>query len=160
MSSRIPARRAGDYDRKPSRPRAPARIEIQIHPGDIRRRVRYLFFTRRRLIWIAAGVAAWLVFVALGGVLAPRVVRGYMDRQEYRTLKAERQRQGQRLEALVERMRELEGRAGDLRLQVDKIFLAYGLDGEQSIGQGGFPPPPVPEEGDPSRRPMAAAGAP
>ncbi len=124
--------------------RREARLEIQIHPGDIRRRVRYLFFTRRRLALAVAGVAAWLGFVALGGVLAPAVVEGYAGRHEYRALRAERERHGERLGALVSRMEGLEERAESLRLRVDKIFLAYGLDSDDSIGQGGFPPPPPP----------------
>lgn len=141
MTPTPPTRRPGPATSHQRWPQRPAQIELQIHPGDIRRRVRYLFFTRRRLVLIAAAVGFWIGFVALGTVLAPKVVRGYLDRQEYRTLKAERSQQGERLSALVERMRGLEGRADELRLRVDKIFLAYGLDGDESIGQGGFPPP-------------------
>ncbi len=144
MTSRPPSRRSGPAAVRPPK-RKHTQIEIQIHPGDIRRRVRYLFFTRRRLTWIAAAVALWVGFIGLGTALAPEVVQGYLNRQEHQALKAERVRQGERLEALVERMRGLEGRAGELRLKVDKIYLAYGLDAEESIGQGGFPPPPVPE---------------
>jgi len=122
-----------------------AQLEVQIHPADIRRRVRYLFFSRRELVLLAGGVLLWLLFVGFGAALAPEVVRGYMGRHEYRALKAERERHGERLRALVARMEGLEERAAELRLKVDKIFLAYGLDSGESIGQGGFPPQPVPE---------------
>lgn len=125
-----------------------SRVEIQIHPGDIRRKVRYLFLSRRQVAGAVAALLLWLAFVALGATLAPTVVRGYLARHEHRALLAERERHGQRLAALVERMEGLEGRAEDLRLRVDKIILAYGLPSDESIGQGGFPPPedrPVPQ---------------
>jgi len=137
--------------RPPATPAAGAarrwRLELQVHPSDIRRRVRYLFFTRRQCALLVGAVVLWLAFVAAGGVLAPSVVRGFLSRHEHRNLVTERSRQGERLDALVARLERLEGRSGELRLKVDKIFLAYGLRGDESIGQGGFPPPerPVPQ---------------
>ena len=107
--------------------------------------MRYLFLGRRALLLGAAAVVAWLLFVAAGAAFAPVVVRGYLGRHEYRALKAERARHGERLRALVARMEGLEERSDELRLKVDKIYLAYGLSSDESIGQGGFPPPPVPE---------------
>jgi murein DD-endopeptidase MepM/ murein hydrolase activator NlpD len=135
-------RKSAPTSSKAARPYA--QLEIQIHPANIRRRVRYLFFSRRRLVLLAAGVAAWVGFVALGAMLAPAVVEAHLDRHEYRALKAERERHGERLGALVARLERIEERAAGLRLKVDKIFLAYGLASDESIGQGGFPPPPAP----------------
>jgi murein DD-endopeptidase MepM/ murein hydrolase activator NlpD len=104
--------------------------------------VRYLFFTRRQLVTLAAVVLLWLAFVVAGFALAPSVVRGFLARNEYRALIAERELSGERLRALVTRLEGLEGRSEELRLQVDKIILAYGLTSDESIGQGGFPTPP------------------
>lgn len=125
----------------------PWRLELQIHPGDIKRRVRYLFLTRRQCVAAVLLILLWLGFVATGSGLAPTVVEGYLSRHEYRTLAAERERHGERLRALVARLEGLEGRSEELRLKVDKILLAYGLSGDESIGQGGFPEPerPVPQ---------------
>jgi murein DD-endopeptidase MepM/ murein hydrolase activator NlpD len=132
----------------PPVPRRPPRdwaYELQVHPGDIRRRVRYLFLRRRHLALLAAAGAAWLALVVAAAALAPAVAQGLARSREYRALEVDRERQGERLRALVGRLEQLGGRAGELRLEVDKIYLAYGLSNE-SIGQGGFPPPrrPVP----------------
>ena len=50
-------------------------IEIQIHPSDIRRKVRYFFFDRRRVV-----IAILALSVVLGGLIgsmaaAPTVIR-------------------------------------------------------------------------------------
>jgi murein DD-endopeptidase MepM/ murein hydrolase activator NlpD len=103
--------------------------------------VRYLFFSRRQLAGLTAAVLLWLAFVGTGFALAPSVVQAFLARNEYRSLVAERELSGERLRALVTRLQGLEGRAEELRLQVDKIILAYGLSSDESIGQGGFPPP-------------------
>ena len=132
---------------RPSRPPASSRlgpgsrVEIQIHPADIRGRVRYLFLTRRQAAGGIALALSWVLFVGAGVAFAPPVVRGVLARHEHRALKAERKLHGERLRALLGRMGELRARADDLRLEVDKIYLAYGLSGAESIGQGGFPPP-------------------
>jgi len=125
----------------PSRLGAGTRVELQVHPGDIRKRVRYLFLTRRQAGGALALALAWVLFVGAGVAFAPPVVRGVLARHEHRALKSERKRHGERLRALIGRMGELRARADDLRLKIDKIYLAYGLAGGESIGQGGFPPP-------------------
>ena len=124
-----------------------SRIEIQIHPSDIRRKVRYLFFEPRHLAAVGLGLLLYLAFLGLALVVAPEVVSSLLSRQEYRQMLAERERQGERMEALVERLERIGTRGEDLRLKLSKIFLAYGLSTEDSIGQGGYPfeAAPVPE---------------
>lgn len=114
-------------------------LEVQIHPADIRRRVRYLFLSRRQVV--AAGVAtlAFAAFLVTGLVLAPQVVRGLLGAREYAALEAERAQQGRRLQALGGRLEQLSGRTKRLRLEMQKMLLAYGLSDEESIGQGGYP---------------------
>lgn len=130
---------------KPSR-RDRALFEIQVHPGDIRRRVRYLFFGPRQLLVWGLAIAGWTALVVAGAAMAPDAVGGLRARSRMAALEAERERQADRLKALAERLVELEDRSEDLKLRVDKARLAYGLYGEESIGQGGFPaePEPVP----------------
>lgn len=128
---REPGRRGGGDVR--------SRVEIQIHPSDIRKPVRYLFLTRRQLAAVVAGVLAYLLFLVVAGTLAPRVVGSYLSRREHEALTVQREAQGQRLAVLVDRLKELEARGDDLRLRLSKIFLAYGLSTEESIGQGGYP---------------------
>jgi murein DD-endopeptidase MepM/ murein hydrolase activator NlpD len=124
-----------------------SRIEIQIHPSDIRKRVRYLFLEPRQVVIAGLGLLLYLGFVGFALSLSPDVVGSLLSRQEYRQMLAERERQGERMEALVGRLERIGTRGEDLRLKLSKIFLAYGLSTEDSIGQGGFPfrPAPAPE---------------
>ena len=125
-------------------PPGPWRLEVQVHPGDIRRRVRYYFLSRAHLTaWCLAALACVAV-LALGLGVAPRVVGAFLGAHDVQRLLAERARQGERLQALVGQMEEARGRAGDLRLQVQKVGLAYG------VPEGAAPPPaavivPAPE---------------
>jgi len=103
------------------------RLEVQIHPSDIRKRVRYLFLSRWKVTAWAVPALLWVLALALAGAVAPGVVAGQMNRQEYRTLTAERSRQGERLQGLLGRLAALDRRGVDLDLRLDKVFLAYGL---------------------------------
>jgi len=50
-------------------------IEIQIHPSDIRRRVRYLFFDRRRVL-LGIIASTFLLAIVIGSMAAaPTVIR-------------------------------------------------------------------------------------
>ena len=61
--------------------RRPRALEIQIHPGDIRHRVIYLFLGRTVLtLWGLAGLA-FALFLALALAFAPGVVRGLLSSQ-------------------------------------------------------------------------------
>jgi murein DD-endopeptidase MepM/ murein hydrolase activator NlpD len=122
--------------------RSSRRFELQLHPADIRKQVRYLFFSRRHLALAAAAAALFLGFVGFAATVAPPVISTLINRRELVALGAERARQGERARAMVERMAALEMRSEALRLQVDKIFLAYGLDGDETTAQGGYPAPP------------------
>jgi murein DD-endopeptidase MepM/ murein hydrolase activator NlpD len=135
------SRRDSPFEKRPGSP-----VEIQIHPSDIRKKVRYLFLSRRRIAWIAAGVVVWLVWLGFAASVGPEIVGALLSRQEYEQLLIERERHGERLAAMVDRLRSIETQGDELRLRLGKIFLAYGLSLEDSIGQGGYPfePAPVP----------------
>lgn len=135
--------RGGSGGRKPKW----TRFEIQIHPSDIRKKVRYLFLELRHLLALGLGVLLYLGFLGSVVTVAPEVVDSLLSRQDYRQMLAERERQGERMKALVERLERIGTRGEELRLRLSKIFLAYGLSTEDSIGQGGFPfePAPVPQ---------------
>jgi murein DD-endopeptidase MepM/ murein hydrolase activator NlpD len=102
-------------------------LEVQIHPSDIRKRVRYLFLPRWKVTLWAVPALLWVLGLALAGAVAPSVVAGRMSRQEYKALTAERSRQGERLQALLGSLNTLDRRGADLHLRLDKVFLAYGL---------------------------------
>jgi murein DD-endopeptidase MepM/ murein hydrolase activator NlpD len=114
-------------------------LEIQIHPSDIRRRVRYLFLTRRQVTLWSILALLYLMFLAVAAWVTPGVVGGMLNRQEYSSLVAERTQQGERLQDLVGRLEQLQERAGSLHLRMNKILLAYGLPSGRSAGQGGYP---------------------
>jgi murein DD-endopeptidase MepM/ murein hydrolase activator NlpD len=102
-------------------------LEVQIHPGDIRKRVRYLFLSRRQLTALSVVALLYIAGVALAAALAPGVIAGLMNPLEVRGLLAERRLQGERLRALTGRVDELDRHAQELDLRMAKVSLAYGL---------------------------------
>src|SRR5689334_17810717 len=102
-------------------------LEVQIHPANIRRRVRYLFLSRRQVTLWSIPVLAYMAFLALGLWSAPAVIGGVLHRHEYSSLVAERSQQGERLQDLVSRLAQVEQRTDGLHLRMNKILLAYGL---------------------------------
>jgi murein DD-endopeptidase MepM/ murein hydrolase activator NlpD len=119
-------------------------LEVQIHPSDIRRRVRYLFLSRPQVTAWSLLVLAYLAFLTVAAWVAPGVVGGILNRQEYSSLAAERAQQGERLQQLVARLEQLQERSDGLHLRMSKILLAYGLPSARSTGKGGFPFPVAP----------------
>src|SRR5438270_3886637 len=97
-----------EWDRRPPvqlplcyihRPAVPGQrmIEIQVHPSDIRRRVRYFFFDRRR---VTVGIIA--LTLVLGGLIgsmaaAPTVIRRVYKDNFVKTMREEREIQRERL---------------------------------------------------------------
>ncbi len=114
-------------------------LEIQLHPHDIRKGVRYLFLTRSQLLGWTAGALAYLVFLGFAAAVTPGVVKNLLARHVAREVETERQQQTERLRRLTERLGDLQRQSDDLRLKMGKIFLVYGLTGQESIGQGGYP---------------------
>ncbi|HEX3532124.1 MAG TPA: M23 family metallopeptidase [Thermoanaerobaculia bacterium] len=107
--------------------RADWRVEIQIHPSDIRKRVRYLFLNRFQVTVLSLLALLYLLTLALAVALAPGVIGGFMNRQEYYSLAGERGRQGERLQALVRQLDHMHARAQRLGFGVSKVLLAYAL---------------------------------
>ncbi len=116
-----------------------SRLEIQIHPSDIRRSVRYLFLSRKQLIIGGAAVFAYLLFIGWSLSVAPGVLYELLQRSRYATLEGERESVRPDLQAHASEMTELRKRADHLYLQVQHIQMAYGLKVDESIGQGGYP---------------------
>lgn len=128
-------------------------IEIQIHPSDIRRRVRYFFFDRRRVV---VGIIA--LSVVLGGIIgsmaaAPTVIRRVYKTNFLNDQRQERDIQRERLRENVVQMSSLERSLEEQRIRVEKLITVYGL--QRTLGQGGFSTPKaaVPDEAlDDARR--------
>ena len=111
-------------------------IEIQIHPSDIRRRVRYLFFDRRRVV--LAIVLLTIVLIGLIGSMAaaPTVIRRVYKTNFLLSQRQERDIQRERLRENVVQMSSLERSLEEQRIRVEKLITVYGLD--RTLGQGGF----------------------
>jgi len=114
-------------------------IEIQIHPSDIRRRVRYFFFDRPRVV---IGIIA--LTIVLAGVIgsmaaAPTVIRRVYKSNFLSEQRQERDIQRERLHENVQQMTSLERSLEDQRIRVEKLITVYGLD--RTLGQGGFSTP-------------------
>lgn len=111
-------------------------IEIQIVPSDIRRRVRYVFFDRRRVV---IGLVALSVILAglLGSMAAaPTVIRRVYKDNFLKSMRDEREVQRGRLQENVVQMTSLEKSLEEQRLRVEKLITVYGL--ERTLGVGGF----------------------
>ncbi|HEX9944839.1 MAG TPA: M23 family metallopeptidase [Thermoanaerobaculia bacterium] len=102
-------------------------LEVQIHPSDIRKRVRYLFLSRVQVTVWSLLALLYLLGLALAAAVAPGVAGGFLNRREYQTLTAERAGQGQRLQRLVDQAGRLDGRVAELDLRLAKVSLVYGL---------------------------------
>lgn len=114
-------------------------LEIQVHPSQIRRGVWYFFLSRRQVIGTAAGGLLLILFVLVNAVAAPGILGDLWSRSTYRQMIEDRHQHGDRLQALVRELGELRERTEELHLRMNRIFVAYGLSAEESIGQGGFP---------------------
>lgn len=102
-------------------------VEVQIHLADRHRRVWRLLLSRRQLTLLSLLALTCLAAVALAAAVAPGVLAGLTNQQEFRALTAERRLQGERLQALVGRLDDLDGNARELDLRMAKVSLAYGL---------------------------------
>lgn len=102
-------------------------VEIQIHPSDIRRRVRYLFLSRVQVTFACIVSLVYILFLVWGAALAPGFVGAWLNDQEYSALAAERARQGKLLQEHLQALGRLEEQVDGLYLGVHKLFLAYGL---------------------------------
>lgn len=120
-------------------PREKPVFEIQYHPGDIRKKVRYFFLTRRQARrWVLGGVA-YILFLIGTLAMVPRLVGNLWQRHQYEALVAERLDLGGRLDGKLERLAALEEESQQVGLQMAKIYLAYGFRYDELEGQGGYP---------------------
>lgn len=114
-------------------------IEIQIHPSDIRRRVRYFFLDRRRVV-LGIGLLSLILFALIGSMAAaPTVIRRVYKTNFLHEQRQERDIQRERLRENVVQMSSLEKTLEENRIRVEKLITVYGLD--RSLGVGGLSMP-------------------
>lgn len=118
-------------------------IEIQLHPSDIRKRVRYFFIGTRKASLIALALTGLLGFLLISTLLAPSVIRRAYRAAHVRVLSAERDVQMERLREYESQLTSLEKTLDEQRSQVGKLVAVYGLQ-DDLIGKGGMEFPIVP----------------
>lgn len=111
-------------------------IEIQVHPSDIRRRVRYFFFARRIVALGVVVTGLLLAFVIASMFAAPSVIRRMYKSTHLRAMRQEKGIQTERLREHISQMSSLERTLDDQRVKVEKLLLVYGLD-DSLLGHGG-----------------------
>jgi murein DD-endopeptidase MepM/ murein hydrolase activator NlpD len=112
-------------------------IEIQIHPGNIRRKVRYFFFDRLRVI-VAIVLAGVLLAAMIGSMAAaPTVIRRVYKTNFLYNMRQEREVERERLRENIVQMNAVERTLEEHRTRVEKLITIYGLD-RMALGQGGF----------------------
>jgi len=112
-------------------------IEIQIHPSDIRRKVRYFFFDRRQVLIGVALASLVLLIVISSMAAAPSVIRRVHKLNFLREMRQERAVQTERLHQHIDQMTSLERGLDEQRIRVEKLMTVYGLE-STGLGQGGF----------------------
>jgi murein DD-endopeptidase MepM/ murein hydrolase activator NlpD len=114
-------------------------IEIQIHPSDIRRRVRYFFLDRRRVV-TGIVVLSFILAGLIGSMAAaPTVIRRVYKTNFLKEQREERDIQRERLRENVVQMGSIERSLEEQRIRVEKLMTVYGLD--RTLGAGGFSTP-------------------
>ena len=111
-------------------------IEIQVHPSDIRRKVRYIFLDGRRVVIGIVALSFILTGLILSMAAAPTVIRRVYKTNYVHNMRQERDIQRERLRENVVQMSSLEKMLEDHRVRVEKLITVYGLD--RTLGQGGF----------------------
>lgn len=115
-------------------------IEIQIHPSDIRRKVRYFFFNRRAVLAGIGVLAVLLFFVITSMAVAPSVIRRVYKNNYVHAMRQERAVQSERLKQHVDQMTSLAANLDVHRIRVDKLMTVYGLS-PMGLGHGGLQNP-------------------
>jgi len=112
-------------------------IEIQIHPSDIRRKVRYFFLGSRLVALFVAILGLLFLHLIASMVAAPSVIRRVYKSEYLRVLRQQHAVEAERLHEHVAQMGTLEHSLDDHRVQVEKLLAVYGLD-RSGAGEGGL----------------------
>lgn len=114
--------------------------EIQFHPADIRKQVRYYFLSRRLFRWLIAIATTIAVLLAIGVVLAPLGVQSLLLSSRLRLLRQQHELQLEILGSREAGLRALARQLGELRLHQQQMSLILGAP-QSDTGLGGYPDP-------------------
>ncbi len=114
--------------------------EIQLHPADIRKQVRYYFLSRRVFHWLVAGGAVLALVLAAGAVLAPLGLQSLLLSGRLRSLSQQNDLQHEVLNQREMVLDRLEREVASARALQRQISLILGAP-QDSVGLGGYPEP-------------------
>ncbi len=112
--------------------------EIQLHPADIRKQVRYYFLSRRSFRWLATAATILGLLLLAGLVLAPIGIRSLLLTSQLKVTAQQNRLQKEILEQRNDALDRLQRRVEDARSLQRQIGLILGAP-EGSTGLGGFP---------------------
>jgi len=110
--------------------------EIQFHPADIRKSVRYFFLSRTAVRWIIAGFFGAAVLLAAGLALAPLGIKSLLISSDLHILSHRKNVQLDVLEQRNALLEKLEKRLRTAQLQEQQIVLVFGVK-QKETGMGG-----------------------
>jgi murein DD-endopeptidase MepM/ murein hydrolase activator NlpD len=130
--------------------------EIQLHPANIRRQVRYYFLSRRAFHWLAGALSGLALIVLAGIVLAPFALRTLLQRGELRALRQQHELQLNVLQQRTAALTRSERGLDSARTRARQMGLILGLPqaaGEPAVAAGELPfPVTAPVAADALRR--------
>ncbi|MCP4901526.1 MAG: M23 family metallopeptidase [bacterium] len=112
--------------------------EVQFHPSDIRKQVKYFFLTRKTARRLAAGAAAGLLLLLAGLAFAPLGVQSLLVSSELRILGHQNNLQREILEERRTGLERLRRRLEAASLRQQQMGLILGAP-QNERGLGGFP---------------------
>jgi murein DD-endopeptidase MepM/ murein hydrolase activator NlpD len=121
--------------------------EIQFHPADIRKQVRYYFLSRKAMRWTVAGLVTVALFLLCGLILAPLGIQSLLLEKDLHVMAHRNELQRQVLEQRSRIMEQLQRRVDEARLTQRQMSLILGTpkEAEEAAGIGGFPEQMLPE---------------
>jgi murein DD-endopeptidase MepM/ murein hydrolase activator NlpD len=118
--------------------------EIQLHPADIRKPVRYQFLSRRAFRLVAAGAVLLALVMAAGAALVPIGIQSLLLAGERRVLRQQNRMQRELLAQRELTLDRLQRQVDAARSRQRQMSLILGTP-PTSEGPGGFPEPAPPE---------------
>ncbi len=115
--------------------------ELQFHPANIRKQVRYFFLARRTVRWIMFGVFLLCCLLITGAVLAPLGIQSMLLSSKLHLLRHQNKGQRDILEHRKKALEELHVGIDAARTHLDQMSLILGAPQTITSGTGGFPEP-------------------
>jgi murein DD-endopeptidase MepM/ murein hydrolase activator NlpD len=112
--------------------------EIQFHPADIRKQVRYYFLSRQGMRWLRLAAVGLVLLLVAGAVLAPVGIQSLMLTGRLRILNQQNQTQRAILAQRESALDRLERQTAQARNRQRQMSLILGAP-QTAQGGGGFP---------------------